>query len=107
MPEVVFRPASACKEIADHVGREGFASSVVVNEDPPPVRVLVDSLAAFALNEEKALAFEGSDNAAGRDITEERNRWVARGHTVTATAGSLMTLMVASWGIFSPAFCIA
>lgn len=54
--EVLFGPTSPYEEVTDHVGRESFASGVVVNEDPPPVRMLIDSLAAFALNKEKALA---------------------------------------------------
>jgi hypothetical protein len=44
---------------------------VVVNEYPAPVRVLIDALAAFALHELKALAFEGSDYTAGGDIVKE------------------------------------
>jgi hypothetical protein len=55
---------------------------------PPTSRMAVDALTALGLSELKTLVFEGSNDPADRDVTEERNRRMVLPHTVTATTGS-------------------
>ena len=85
--EVFFGPASTDKEIADlNLGKRAIAR-VVMNDHPASISMPIDALTTLAFRELKALVFEGSDNAASRDIAQERKRWMLGGHTVTATTG--------------------
>ena len=88
--QIVLGPVGPDKEGTDDVRRESIVRVVVVNHHPPLVGVPIDALAAFAFGELKALMFEGANDTTDRDVAKTRKRWV-RGHTVTATAGFLMT----------------
>ena len=80
---------------------------MVMDHHTPVIGVAIDTLAALALSELKTLVFEGSNDAADRDVAQKCNRWTVLTHMVTATTGSSMTWVVAFLGISSPAFCIS
>jgi hypothetical protein len=78
---------------------------MIMNYHPSTIRMAIDALTALAFRELKTLVFEGSNDAADRDVAQERNRGMVLTHIVTATTGSSMTWVVAFLGMSSPAFC--
>jgi hypothetical protein len=89
--QIVFGPAGADEKIAKDVGGKGLIGPMVMNHLAPTIGMAIDALTALALSELKALAFEGSNDTADRDVAEMRDRRMLLTHTVTATTGSSMT----------------
>jgi len=79
------------EEIADDVRGEPVAATMVGDQHPAAIGMLVDALVALAFHVLKALVFKGSDDAAGRNVAQERQGWTLGSHTVTAATGSLIT----------------
>src|SRR5258705_10305421 len=86
--EIVFGPAGAHEEIANNVRGKGIIGPMIMHDHPSTIRMAINALTALAFRELKALVFEGSNNAADRDVAEVRNRRMILAHTVTATTGS-------------------
>jgi hypothetical protein len=105
--EIGLGPTGADEEIANDVGGKGIIGPMVMDHHTPAIGVAIDALTALAFRELKTLVFEGSNDAADRDVTQERNRRMVVTHMITATTGSSMTWVVAFLGISSPAFCIS
>jgi hypothetical protein len=84
-------PASADEEITNDVGGKGIIGSMVVDYHTPAIGVAIDALTALALSELKTLVCEGPNDAADRDVAQERNRWMVLTHMVMATTGASIT----------------